>query len=324
LTEIPPHKRLFLPRTIEVRRPRVVEFAGTSQLMGFPELDAATASRLFPSRPAGTTVPTQVPSVSIIDPLTGRPNPRFWVLKLLKDELSPGVIVLPNETWGAVASPANGPPSPAPLPPLPARQFCGNITDETSDYLTLSCDETAAVISRVIFADYGLPTGGCATPKAHKGCSSSRLDGVVRHNCTGKHSCTINTYWPGVVPHIDPCFGKVKTLLVVAQCSVGGGRATPGPPPGGQPHVSPVYMQGYQSSPSGAGKRLLVVNTQSAAQRVKLDGSSRRRSLAGGLARVVDQASGEGWYRNETVGRDGVLDLAPFAVAIVHILDGGA
>jgi hypothetical protein len=35
---------------------------------------------------------------------------------------------------------------------------------------------------------------------------------------------------------------------------------------------------------------------------------------------VVDQASGEGWYRNETVGSDGVLTLAPFAVAVVRVV----
>ena len=75
-------------------------------------------------------------------------------------------------------------------------------------------------------------------------------------------------------------------------------------------------MQGYQSA-DGTDQKLLVVNTCSIPQHVTLldDGSHRL-----GRYSVVDQASGEGWYRNETVGSDGVLTLAPFAVAVVRVL----
>ena len=46
-----------------------VDVAGESQLVGYP---------------------TQFPSVSMVDWKDGKPNPRFWVLKLLKDNFGPG------------------------------------------------------------------------------------------------------------------------------------------------------------------------------------------------------------------------------------------
>jgi hypothetical protein len=46
-----------------------IDVAGESQLVGYP---------------------TQFPSVSMVDWENGKPNPRFWVLKLLKDNFGPG------------------------------------------------------------------------------------------------------------------------------------------------------------------------------------------------------------------------------------------
>jgi len=46
-----------------------IDVAGESQLVGFP---------------------TQFPSVSMLDWNNGKPNPRFWVLKLLHDNFAPG------------------------------------------------------------------------------------------------------------------------------------------------------------------------------------------------------------------------------------------
>jgi hypothetical protein len=46
-----------------------IDVAGESQLVGYP---------------------TQFPSVSMVDWTNGKPNPRFWTLKLLKDNFSPG------------------------------------------------------------------------------------------------------------------------------------------------------------------------------------------------------------------------------------------
>jgi hypothetical protein len=46
-----------------------IDVAGESQLVGFP---------------------TQFPSVSMVDWNDGKPNARFWVLKLLRDNFGPG------------------------------------------------------------------------------------------------------------------------------------------------------------------------------------------------------------------------------------------
>ena len=46
-----------------------IDVAGESQLVGYP---------------------TQYPSVSMLDWTNGKPNPRYWVLKLLKDNFNPG------------------------------------------------------------------------------------------------------------------------------------------------------------------------------------------------------------------------------------------
>lgn len=48
---------------------RGVEYAASSQLVGYP---------------------TQFPSVTLIDHPSGQPNPRYWMLKLLKDNFGPG------------------------------------------------------------------------------------------------------------------------------------------------------------------------------------------------------------------------------------------
>ena len=46
-----------------------VDVAGESQLVGYP---------------------TQFPGVTMIDWTTGKPNARYWVLKLLRDNFGPG------------------------------------------------------------------------------------------------------------------------------------------------------------------------------------------------------------------------------------------
>ena len=153
-----------------------IEFAGASQLMAFPGLDKTTTHRLFPTRPLGTTIAPQTPAVTLINPISGRPNPRYWVLKLLIDELSPG--------------------------------------------------------------------GG---------------------------------------------------LSVLAPSTLGTGG---------------VYSQVYRL---GSQTKILLANTKAVPCNVSVPSHA--------LTRVVDSASGEGWYRNETTHQNGMLELAPFAVAVVVVDD---
>ena len=54
-----------------------IDVAGESQLVGYP---------------------TQFPSVSMVDWTNGKPNPRYWVLKLLKDNFGPGDKLVDTQT----------------------------------------------------------------------------------------------------------------------------------------------------------------------------------------------------------------------------------
>ncbi|MEO6963200.1 MAG: glycosyl hydrolase family 39 [Puia sp.] len=63
-----------------------IDVAGESQLMGYP---------------------SNYPDVSMTNWETGKPNPRFWVLKLLKDNLGPGdKLVETNQTYSRIISQA--------------------------------------------------------------------------------------------------------------------------------------------------------------------------------------------------------------------------
>ncbi len=63
-----------------------IDVAGESQLVGYP---------------------TQFPSVSMVDWNNGKPNPRFWVLKLLHDNFGPGDKVVEIAPPGHSEPPAN-------------------------------------------------------------------------------------------------------------------------------------------------------------------------------------------------------------------------
>jgi hypothetical protein len=57
-----------------------VDVVGESQLVGYP---------------------TQYPSVSMMDYVTGQPNARFWTMKLLKDNVGPGNQIVETSTQGS-------------------------------------------------------------------------------------------------------------------------------------------------------------------------------------------------------------------------------
>ena len=67
-----------------------IDVAGESQLVGYP---------------------TQYPSVSMVDWETGKPNPRYWVLKLLRDSFHPGDKLVKTQSptpnvfaWGVISA----------------------------------------------------------------------------------------------------------------------------------------------------------------------------------------------------------------------------
>jgi hypothetical protein len=100
--------------------------------------------------------------------------------------------------------------------------------------MVVSCGDPGATLA-VLFVSYGTPGGAC--PSFSQGaCSAANSTAVVSAACSGQHSCTV---YPNTTTFGDPCFGTVKHLAAVFQCSAGSGTATcatpPPPPPGPQP-----------------------------------------------------------------------------------------
>jgi hypothetical protein len=59
-----------------------IDVVGESQLVGYP---------------------TQFPSVSMIDWTNGKPNARYWILKLLKNNFGPGDLLMATDSGSAAA-----------------------------------------------------------------------------------------------------------------------------------------------------------------------------------------------------------------------------
>jgi protein-glucosylgalactosylhydroxylysine glucosidase len=96
--------------------------------------------------------------------------------------------------------------------------FCGTTDESTS--LQLVCSEPGAIISKIINATYGTPISTCPSPIINPSCNALNSTQVIEELCLGKSSCVIptgNNFWG------DPCIGKVKQLVVAANCSQGGG-----------------------------------------------------------------------------------------------------
>ncbi|XP_076956713.1 beta-galactosidase 16-like [Bidens hawaiensis] len=71
------------------------------------------------------------------------------------------------------------------------------------------------IISKIVFASHGNPSGNCENYSVGK-CHSSNSQQIVEKACLGKRQCSIShmTKYFGV----DPCPGTPKTLLVDARC----------------------------------------------------------------------------------------------------------
>ena len=77
-----------------------IDVAGESQLVGFP---------------------TQFPSVSMVDWNNGKPNARYWVLKLLHDNFGPGDKLVEIETMPRTTTPTS---TRSPSSPTTASNVC--------------------------------------------------------------------------------------------------------------------------------------------------------------------------------------------------------
>ena len=102
--------------------------------------------------------------------------------------------------------------------PQASSPFCGQSDESTS--LELVCIKQGATISNIINASYGTPSSLCPIPVVNPSCTAANSTSVIEGLCLGKSSCVIpsgNAFWS------DPCLGKVKSLVVAAECSKGGG-----------------------------------------------------------------------------------------------------
>jgi hypothetical protein len=209
----------------------------------------------------------------------GSGTARYWLLRLLLAELAPGFTIVNTTT--TVAGGGGG-----------ADPFCGSIINLAN--LSLACVDPSATISKIEFASYGTPTGSCPN-YAVGSCNSPNSAALVEAACVGQNSCTVPADFQP-----DPCFGTVKYLKVVAHCSSGGGYQ-PGIPP-------PVHAQAFVA-PDGT-RKVLVINKTPSPHVAALPGAT------GGVANTIDEATGFGPARVETLAADAVT-LAPYAVVLV-------
>lgn len=103
------------------------------------------------------------------------------------------------------------------LASMQARTHASRALLQENDYLTLTCN--GGVFSKVAFASYGAPTGGCTgqnPPAINATCNAPDSVAVVTAACVGKSSCKIHAN-TATFGGTDPCFDVVKRLLVVLE-----------------------------------------------------------------------------------------------------------
>ena len=122
-------------------------------------------------------------------------------------------------------------------PAQTGRTTCGTIAEGQS--ITLQCgadpdDAHGGVIEAVSFADYGTPTGTCASPADPKGgfapdpkcgCAAKSVAAVAAA-CVNKTSCALSVGQGGYCGE-DPCYDTAKHLSVAVQCSAPAPAPTP-------------------------------------------------------------------------------------------------
>lgn len=241
--------------------------------------------------------PPQYPSVALLNWTDGSGTARYWVLKLLIDEMVPGAPAgraAPSAADAVVNTTTSIAPGPA------AAYFCGSVIN--LDTLSLACDDPSATINAVTFASYGTPTGTCGA-YAVGTCNAANSTAIVESYCLGKNSCSV----PATTPVFgDPCYMTVKNLVVQATCSSGGGHQE------GLP--APVYAQAYVEAAGSGARKVLVVNTLGTSQQVTLAGA------AGGVWRYVDPSTAFGPPAQTTLpaGSD-TWTIGPFGVGVLRL-----
>ena len=138
------------------------------------------------------------------------------------------------------------PPGPAPRPPTPAPPVvppaaCVDTMEGTT--VDIGCP-TGQVISSIMFASFGTPTGSCTTGfKADATCNSSHSVAVVSAACVGKQTCKLdascNTFHEKLKNPGAFCWATTKYLAVKVACKTAV-AAPPSPPAPAPPLTIPA------------------------------------------------------------------------------------
>lgn len=115
-------------------------------------------------------------------------------------------------------------PSP-PSSPASALDQCVStaLVHNTAAVGKLQCVAVGDVVSDVLFASYGLPSGQCIGAEGNNtfainpSCHAASSEDIVRKECVGKTGCKV-VAGPSTFG-IDPCIGKDKRLAVALSCS---------------------------------------------------------------------------------------------------------
>lgn len=145
------------------------------------------------------SAPPQFPSVSLLSWGGAFGNPgdgtaRYWMLKLLNDEMRsgpPSGPYAPADADVLVSTTVSGGGAPLSSP------FCADVLN----LATMSMYCATGVINAITFASYGTPTGSCGS-WAVGSCNAPNSTSIVESYCLGKASCTFNAD--------TPTFGDVR------------------------------------------------------------------------------------------------------------------
>ena len=272
-----------------------LDVLGESQLIGYPSIPFTRG----PPINGPWTAPPQYPSVSMLSwggafGNAGDGTARYWALKLLGDTFRAGppggafpaarADTLVNTSVAGGGGPLSSP-------------FCAD--EPNLAVLSMGCPQ--GVISDILFASYGTPTGACGSWAVNASCNSNKSMAVVKAACLGRASCSIPTDTPTFG---DPCYGTVKHLAVQASCSAGGGGQTW--------QATAVFAQAFVEDAGAGARKVLVVNKAALPQSVTLAGAK------GASWTVLDESAGMGPAQTTTLAAD-TWALAPFAVGVLRL-----
>jgi hypothetical protein len=126
----------------------------------------------------------------------------------------------------------------APPPPPPSNPFCAYKPEFNLVTVNLTC-LNGGVINSVSKAFFGTPTGSCPDYSAGA-CDDPTFLPYAQATCVGQTTCVLESQGA------DPCLGTVKSIAVVATCSVAPGGYSPDGP------VQPSSEEAVQISVGGS------------------------------------------------------------------------